>query len=445
MSSSGIQHPPYIPPVDPKDPQSLDNASRDFLDVLNADRRLAVARDRERDQGRNRRGPQTPGDDRKPGPALALPGPASAAPEGEPQRTPAGPLVAQPRQQGAPPQDPLPQQGAAQGDPVLVRNQGQSRGGIVGETPGRLPTGAPQQPPGTGMARGPQAAPQIGQPPLAQSPPGFGDGAPFAVVDARTLALLANGGAGATQTTGRLVGPINGAAGATRGTGETFGTSLVGPAQRAGLGLTRAAAATLSAVTPTEVRERIQLWMATGVLDTSPFRFPPFEPLAQHEPGAARGGTTRGAPVSPLARTVGGKPAAPTDLTPANDGPGPWNPLAANDGVVGFGQAMMHDMARRGSGAPAQPHAPAQGQPQIQPQPQTTPQGHAPVGTPAAQQASLLGSRGGGEPARPGAPARGVPTRPFDFAAAEAEERALREENGVPTRLDVPGLGIPRV
>ncbi|WP_372425438.1 hypothetical protein [Salinarimonas chemoclinalis] len=437
MSSSGIQHPPYIPPVDPKDPQSLDNASRDFLDVLQADRRLAVARERERDQGRNRRGPQTPGDDRKPGPALVLPGPAAPATDGEPQRPPAGPLVAQPRPQG---------------EPALVRNQNQSRGGIVGETPGRLPTGAPQQPPGTGMARGPQAgaggAP-MPQSPLAQSPLGLGDGAALAVVDARTLALLANGGVGAPQTTGRLVGPINGAAGAARGAGETAGGSLVGAAQRAGLGLTRAAAATLSAVTPTEVRERIQLWMATGVLDTSPFRFPPFEPLAQPEPASARGGTTRGAPVSPLARTVSGKAAASADLTPANDGPGPWNRLAANDGLATFGQAMMQDMARRGGGGGAgQPQAP--GQPQSQPhQPaQPAPVAHAPAaspaGTPAAQQASLFGGRGG-EPGRPGAPGRGGPSRPFDFAAAEAEERARREDGGVPTRLDVPGLGIPRV
>lgn len=423
MSSTGIHH-TYIPPVDQKDPQSLDNASRDFLDVLQSDQRLAQTRERERDQQR-KRGGQIPVADGKPRTATPPGAPAQAGrSDASASQTAAGPLVAlRPDDAAASPD--VDQPGV---EPPLVAGQRPARSGATAAA--RLPTGVAQQPPSAGLGRAPLAGGATVSP-AGQQPSGQQGAGPLALVDARTLAALASGIA-ASQPAGRLVGPMGTAAPAAPLPGlggETEKPALVGPPARPGLapGQRPPPPATLSATTPVEVRERIQLWMLTGVLNTAPVRFPAIDPLATGEGPALRQGVPRATTVSPLARGVSARPlsAPPLDLAAANDGPGLARPLAANDGMPPLGQAMVQDHARRGGGAgPLSPPAPPSPGP--------------------AQQVRSAGGRDGRPEADRGLRG-GAASRPLDFARAEREAQARGRDPQAPARLDIPGLGLPRV
>lgn len=431
VSSTGISN-TYIPPVDHKDPHSLDNASRDFLDVLQGDKRLSQAREREREQQRRRQTQAALAEEKPRGTPPSGPTPSAPAPAGvrvAPPSSPPGPLVAGASSGEAPGPRPEPPPAVGQGLPpagALSRP-----GPLVAGS--RLPMGAPQQPPSAGLARGPAAA-QPGHVPTSPAAGATGS-APLALVDARTLAALASS---AAQPAGRLVGPVAGAPAPVR---VEEPAPLVPSGARVAVGQPMRAVPplALSAATPAEVRDRIQLWMLTGVLNTTPFRFPPMEPLASGEAAPARQGVTRGVPISPLARSVPARSAtpAPTELAPAqigpaNDAPGPFSPLAANDGVPALGQTMFQEIARRG-GASGPPQPGPAGWAAASPQPALVQQAQGVSGREPARPAGASSPRSGARPV----------AKAVDIGAGEPSSRD--GERGGPIRLHVPGLGPPHL
>ncbi|WP_188909226.1 hypothetical protein [Salinarimonas ramus] len=236
-------------------------------------------------------------------------------------------------------------------------------------------------------------------------------------IDPRVLAALVD--SGPPEPTGRLVGPPDASRTAAGDRAAASEPALVGNAPGAARTSARnAAPPTLSRETPEEVRDRIQLFMATGVLDTSPFRFAPIEPFAPSDPAASRMGTLRSTSVSALARGVATPPVAPGAFAPGDDGPGAYDSLAANDGLPSLGQAMFQDV----TGGPARP---APDQPALRPDLRLAPKPQPQHGSTAP------------------APAQRV-DRSLDFDRAQAQERARIDPDAAPGRLDVPGLTGPR-
>ena len=393
----------HAPPVDQRDLHRLENASREFFDVFQRDRRIVEPRDRDREERRRREEAPAPdakdrrraAEDNAQPPSQAVQNDvarrlaarnAPQQPSGRQDPARQDPARQDPARQDLARQDPARQDREApaappsQPPPLLARAPTMPLPGLAGFLPQRPPLqgGLAAPPPGATTAQ-PSASPLLFAPdPRATTaePPA-----------ASLLGPAASASMRARVTRGTAPRPsAQGAAPPAPVTPGPVAPAIAAPAAPlaaapiAGLGPRADGPLTLNPATPPEVSVRVNAFLSGAPLDRTPFHIQPMDPIVEARsrgqrgdapapgvsagPSGPRAGTVRGAPISPLARllarplgeTSGLTPAndalVPTAPPPANDAPVRPGPLSANDGPEPLGSLFFREASAEHAGPP---------------------------------------------------------------------------------------------
>lgn len=376
----------HAPPVDQRDLHRLENASREFFDVFQRDRRIVEQRDRDREERRRREEAPAPDvkDRRRVAEDNAQP-PSQAVQNDVARRLAARNAPQQPGARQDPArQDPARQEPArepqSQPPPLLPRPPTMPLPGLAGFLPQRPPGAFAAPPPGAGTY--PPSAPPL----LFAPDPRAGSAEPPA---ASLLGPAASASPRARVTRGTAPRPsVQGAQPPAPATPDLAASiaPIAGPAAPvaaapiAGFAPRAEGPLTLNPATPPEVSVRVNAFLSGAPLDRTPFHIQPMDPLVEAKsrgqrgetpapglsagPSGPRAGTVRGAPISPLARllarplgeTTGLTPAndalVPTAPPPANDAPARPGPLSANDGPEPLGALFFREASAEHAGLP---------------------------------------------------------------------------------------------
>lgn len=389
----------HAPPVDQRDLHRLENASREFLDVFQRDRRIVEQRDRDREERRRREEAPAPdvkdrrraAEDNAQPPSAAVQNDVARrlAARNAPQQPGARQDLARqdPARQDPARQDPAREQPSqpspSQPPPLLARAPTMPLPGLAGFLPQRPPL------PGAGAVANPPPGAATAQP--SATPLLFAPDPRAAMAEPPTAALLGPAASSMRARVTRGTAPrpsVQGTVPIAPTTPEPAASAapIAAPAAPlatapiAGLVPRAEGPLTLNTATPPEVSVRVNAFLSGAPLDRTPFHIQPMDPLVEAKsrgqrgeapapglspgPAGPRAGTVRGAPISPLARllarplgeTSGLTPAndalVPTAPPPANDAPTRPGPLSANDAAEPLGALFFREASAEHAGVP---------------------------------------------------------------------------------------------